>query len=137
MYTATQARTILTKRLTRFLAQANISNEQFNEQLAYAILALGGTVTNPLSVVDADMSTVDDRRSNLLIDIAEWQTLETYNYAIVASPPYEDRVAYLRSYCLEQLRDVDTQNYMAGGVITAAHTDYSDLFDEWETTWQS
>lgn len=137
MYTVAQAQTILDKRLTRFLDLAGIAGEAYNEQLAYATLALGGTVTNPLAVVSADLATVDDRRANLLVDIAEWQTLETYNYAIIASPPYADRVAYLRSYCAQQLADVETQNYMAGGVMPAAHTDYDDLVDEWEATWQS
>ena len=117
IYTKTQAVAILTKRLSRLLAQANLVGDTFDEELAVAIAMLGGTVSNPLAVVDADLATVPTDRGELMLDMAELSMWDVAGYAWLEGSGNENRVNYLRQRVDAGLLVVAGQDTIHTGVI--------------------
>lgn len=60
-------------------------NDDLNDPIAWAVRRNGGTVSNPISVSDADIATLADSKLDALIDLAEYRTLINVkgNYALV------------------------------------------------------
>ena len=124
IYTKTQAVTILTKRLSRLLASANLTGEQFDHQLTYAACLLGGTVSNPLSVVDADLATVAADRGELMLDIAELNTWDIAGFAILAGSDQAGRVAELRQTTAAGLARFGLVDQLSTGVIDLQQAEF-------------
>ncbi len=61
------------------------ANDDLNDPIAWAIRKLSGTVSNPVSVSDADVASVSDSSFDALVDLAEYRTLVNIkgNYALV------------------------------------------------------
>lgn len=53
------------------------SNVDLNDPIGYAIRFLGGTVTDPMLVADADLTSLDDIFLDGILDVAELRLLRT------------------------------------------------------------
>lgn len=106
--TRAQVEAILVRRCGKWLADAELdatvingTNTDLNDPIGYAVRALGLTVSNLLSVSDADLAAVEDGDTDKLLDYAELRTLET----VYQSNSLVDISIGPRSERLGQLRD--------------------------------
>lgn len=59
------------------MAGDHINNADLNDAIGYAVRKVGGTVTDPTLVVDADVATVADADTDKLFDFAELRQMES------------------------------------------------------------
>lgn len=106
--TRTQAETVLLARCGPMMGRAGMddsttdsTNADLNDPLGWAIMQLGGSVTDVTSVADADLATVGSDEEDYILDVAEYRLLEN----ILTNLTLTDLTVGPRSEKLEQLGD--------------------------------
>jgi len=84
------------------------SNTDLNDALGAAIRRLGGTVTDPTSVVDADIQTVDSDYFDALVDVAELRLYYSIRGNLTAvdttAGPFSDKFSDIGDYLDAQIK---------------------------------
>lgn len=116
-YTRVQVETMLVSRTSRLLAIVGKatttagSNVDLNDAIGVAVRVLGGTVTDPVTVADADIQTVDSDKFDALLDIAELRVLYSIRGNLtltdVVSGPFEDTFSDIGDYLDDQIKALE------------------------------
>lgn len=120
------------------------SNADLNDPIGYAVRKSGGTVTNFVSVGDADITTIGTADNDQLLDLAELRTLESIlgnlDDVDIRVGPRDEKLSQLRTDTekrLERLQKRIADEYGIGGVTVEAGSVAMDFADHNENLVES
>lgn len=125
--------TILVNRRGKMLTVVGLStvvtggNTDLNDSIAYAIRIMGGTVANPLQVLNAEIDTVVALESlDAVLDVAELRLIKSIKGNLdvvdIVSGPFAEKLSQLASALDKDIDrlEADVEQYGIGGVSVEA-----------------